>query len=78
MDSNAQGQTQAKRYYIMTTERTTYTKYLIEQDGETPLDDYDGEYLGYVDGETTGHEYSEAFPTEQEALSSDDGYTEGQ
>ncbi len=67
----------SKRYYIMVTERITYTKYLIEQEGSTPLGDYDGEYLGFVDGETTGHEYSKSFEKKEDALKSDLGYTEG-
>jgi len=67
-----------KRYYIMTTERTTYTKYLIElEEGNEKLDDQDGEYLGFVDGETTDHQYSEEFETKEAALQSDLGYVEG-
>ena len=67
-----------KRYYIMTTERTTYTKYLIElEEGNEKLDDQDGEYLGFVDGETTDYQYSEEFETKEAALQSDLGYVEG-
>jgi hypothetical protein len=66
-----------KRYYILTTVRSTYTKYLIEREGDTPLGDYDGEYIGYVDGDTTSHMYSEAFESKEKALEHDDVYTEG-
>jgi hypothetical protein len=65
------------RFYIMTTCRSTYTKYLIEREGDTPLGEYDGEYIGYVDGETDSHTYSEAFETKEAALQHDDAYTEG-
>lgn len=66
-----------KRYYIMTARRSIYTKYLIEREGDTPLGEYDGEYIGYVDGDTISHTYSEAFETKEEALQHDDAYTEG-
>jgi hypothetical protein len=65
------------KYYIRTTERITYTKYLIAAETDA-LDDLDGDYLGYVDGETTTHAYAGPFDTEADALNSDDGYTEGQ
>ena len=69
--------TATKRYYIMVTSRTTYTKYLIEKVDNLSLDDHEGDYLGFVDGETFAHEYSEAFETKEAAIMSDLGYVEG-
>lgn len=67
-------------FFIVTTERTTYTKYLVEAESRQQAEKKFGiefGYLGYVDGETEGHGVSEGFATERAARESDAGWTEG-
>ncbi len=65
-------------FYIRETNRKTYLKYLIEAADKEAAEDIDGEYLGYVDGDTADDAVLHGpFVTREEALAQDVAYTEG-
>jgi hypothetical protein len=64
-------------YFIKVTERKTYLKYLIEAENAEEVDDHEGEYLGYVDGETEASRVVGPFADKEEACASDESYVEG-
>ena len=67
-------------WFIIQSERKTWTKYLVEADNmEGALDACDKwEYIGYVDGEDTcSRVVAGGFATEAEALDDDQAYVDG-
>jgi hypothetical protein len=64
-------------FFIKTTSRTTFTKYLVEAENAAEARRMDGEYLGVVDADTNGVVLlSEQFESRTDAMTSDHAYTE--
>lgn len=65
-------------FFIRETNRKTYLKYLIEAADKDTAENVDGEYFGYVDGETEDDAVLHGpFASREEALAQDTAYTEG-
>lgn len=64
-------------FFIKETNRKTYLKYLVEAADQEAAENIDGEYIGYVDGDTADNAILHGpFATREEALAQDVSYTE--
>lgn len=65
-------------FWIVSSERKTWTKYLVQAETQAEAQSRDNEeYLGYVDGDDDRATVSGPFDSKEAALESDDSRTEG-
>jgi hypothetical protein len=66
-------------WFIIQTERKTWTKYIVEAANEEEAHDLHDkwDYIGYLDGDDTDSEVFGGFPTKEAAFKDDLSYVDG-